>query len=176
MSELGGLTADRRVGGEGHTNPRSDPRFRRRRRKESPRMVTRGLSPRAQLHLGYLGGPRRHTVERNGAPNQDAIMTTGDHRQLEIFSDGALAVAGAVHKPQPRPTESQGRVRHGRPATCETSGGSRFRAPLSPSSPAQSSGRAARRRRPVALPARGTIVAPGARQDPVRERSSLPGR
>jgi hypothetical protein len=43
-------------------------------------------------------------------------MTTSDHRQLEIFSDGARVVAGAAQKPPPRPTESRDSVRHGRPS------------------------------------------------------------
>ena len=33
-------------------------------------------------------------------------MTTSDHRQLELFSDGARAVAAGKRPPRPRPTEA----------------------------------------------------------------------
>jgi ATP dependent DNA ligase domain len=56
--------------------------------------------------------------------------------------------------------DSPAMIRAWFPPTYETSVCSRFRAPLSPSSPAQSSARAARRRRRAGLLVRSTIVAP----------------
>jgi hypothetical protein len=130
----------------------------------------------------------------NGASDQDATTTTGDHRSSRFLrwrtcrrgrgaqghsppkAGVAFATGGQLNDARAAGRNGPHQDRRWFPPIYETSGGSRLRAPLSPSSPAQSSARAARRRRPGALPARSTIVAPGARQDPVRERSSLPGR
>jgi hypothetical protein len=48
-------------------NARSDPRFRRRRRKESPRFRS-GAFAASPAALGYLGGPRTHRMGRSLFP------------------------------------------------------------------------------------------------------------
>ena len=43
---------------------------------------------------------------RSGLPIKVAAMKNHDHRQLELFSDGARAVAAARRPTPPRPTEA----------------------------------------------------------------------
>jgi hypothetical protein len=76
-------------------------------KKKAPGMVTRGLSAASPAALGYLGGPRTHTVGRSGLPIKVPQMKNRDPLQLELFPDGARAVAkGRQSKPR-GPTDSE---------------------------------------------------------------------
>jgi hypothetical protein len=55
-------------------------------------MITWGLSAASPAALGYLGGPLTHSVRRCSTSSKGPIINHSP-RQLELFSDGARAVA-----------------------------------------------------------------------------------
>jgi hypothetical protein len=73
--------------------------------RKAPGWSHGGFRPRAQLHWVS----RRTADSQNGTiavSDQGAAIKKSDPRQLELFSDGARAVAAAKQPKPPRPTEA----------------------------------------------------------------------